>query len=70
MCLADFSNVMSQVWDYREKAAAMRLQAGRAETASLRAMYEMIADDWSLQADSLEEDMPPISAMTPDHSVH
>jgi hypothetical protein len=41
---------------YREKAAEMRAQAQRAETDFLRAMYQSIADDWSLHADDMEVD--------------
>jgi hypothetical protein len=53
---------MSAAWNrefYREKASEMRLQATRAETAYLRAMYESIADEWCRQADSIEMHMPP-----------
>lgn len=50
---------------YREKAAEMRVQATRAETDSLRLMYESIADDWLVQAESLEGDTLEPEAVAP-----
>jgi hypothetical protein len=44
---------------YREKAAAMRAQVARAQSDSLRMIYQQIAEQWALQADTSDGEMDP-----------